>query len=57
MFNFTTVVFDGTSPTFYFTNTSGWNISSSKLWNFTERSNGSFSQSNNSVKKEAYVKV
>jgi len=25
MFNFTTVVFDGTSPTFYFTNTSGWN--------------------------------
>ena len=30
MFNFTTVVFDGTSPTFYFTNTSGWNTSSSK---------------------------
>ena len=29
MFNFTTVVFDGTSPTFYFTNTSGWNTSSS----------------------------
>ena len=28
MFNFTTVVFDGTSPTFYFTNTSGWNTSS-----------------------------
>jgi len=25
MFNFTTVVFDGTSPAFYFTNTSGWN--------------------------------
>ena len=31
MFNFTTVVFDGTSPTFYFTNTSGWNTSSSKI--------------------------
>ena len=30
MFNFTTVVFDGTSPIFYFTNTSGWNTSSSK---------------------------
>ena len=30
MFNFTIVVFDGTSPTFYFTNTSGWNTSSSK---------------------------
>ena len=29
MFNFTIVVFDGTSPTFYFTNTSGWNTSSS----------------------------
>ena len=29
MFNFTTVVFDGTSPTFYFTKTSGWNTSSS----------------------------
>ena len=28
MFNFTIVVFDGTSPTFYFTNTSGWNTSS-----------------------------
>ena len=32
MFNFTTVVFDGTSPTFYFTNTSGWNTSSSNVW-------------------------
>ena len=31
MFNFTTVVFDGTSPTFYFTNTSGWNTSSLKI--------------------------
>ena len=31
MFNFTTVVFDGTSPTFYFTNTSGWNTSSSNI--------------------------
>ena len=31
MFNFTTVVFDGTSPTFYFTNTSGWNTSSSNF--------------------------
>ena len=31
MFNFTTVVFDGTSPTFYFTNTSGWNTSISNL--------------------------
>ena len=31
MFNFTTVVFDGTSPTFYFTNTSGWNSSSSNV--------------------------
>jgi len=31
MFNFTTVVFDGTSPTFYFTNTSGWNTSSFNL--------------------------
>jgi len=30
MFNFTTFVFDGTSPAFYFTNTSGWNTSSSK---------------------------
>jgi len=29
MFNFTTVVFDGTSPAFYFTNTSGWKTSSS----------------------------
>ena len=29
MFNFTTVVSDGTSPAFYFTNTSGWNTSSS----------------------------
>jgi len=29
MFNFTTVVFDGTSTAFYFTNTSGWNTSSS----------------------------
>ena len=29
MFSFTTVVFDGTSPTFYFTNTSGWNTSNS----------------------------
>ena len=29
MFNITTVVFDGTSPAFYFTNTSGWNTSSS----------------------------
>ena len=28
MFNFTTVVFDGTSPAFYFTNTLGWNTSS-----------------------------
>ena len=32
MFDFTIVVFDGTSPTFYFTNTSGWNTSSSKIW-------------------------
>ena len=32
MFNFTTVVFDGTSPTFYFTNTSGWNTSSSNVF-------------------------
>jgi len=31
MFNFTAVVFDGTSPTFYFTNTSGWNTSSSTV--------------------------
>ena len=31
MFNFTTVVFDGTSPTFYFTNTSGWNTSNSAI--------------------------
>ena len=31
MFNFTIVVFDGTSPTFYFTNTSGWNTSSSNI--------------------------
>ena len=31
MFNFTTVVFDGTSPAFYFTDTSGWNTSSSKF--------------------------
>ena len=29
MFNLNTVVFDGTSPAFYFTNTSGWNTSSS----------------------------
>ena len=36
MFNFTTVVFDGTSPTFYFTNTSGWNTSSSDLLCFCE---------------------
>ena len=28
MFNFTTVVFDGPSPAFYFTNTLGWNTSS-----------------------------
>ena len=27
--NTTVIVFDGTSPTFYFTNTSGWNTSSS----------------------------
>ena len=33
MFNFTIVVFDGTSPTFYFTNTSGWNTSRSKVLN------------------------
>ena len=33
MFNFTTVVFDGTSPTFYFTNTSGRNTSSSNTKN------------------------
>ena len=32
MFNFTTVVFDGTSPTFYFTNTSGLNTSSSNIF-------------------------
>ena len=32
MFNFTTVVFDGTSPAFYFTNTSGWNTSSSFIF-------------------------
>ena len=32
MFNFTTVVFDGTSPTFYFTNTLGWNTTSSNLF-------------------------
>ena len=35
MFNFTIVVFDGTSPTFYFTNTSGWNTSSSIIWTLT----------------------
>jgi len=29
MFNITTVVFDGPSHPFYFTNTSGWNTSSS----------------------------
>ena len=28
----TIVVFDGTSPTFYFTNTSGWNTSSSNAF-------------------------
>jgi len=31
MFNFTTVMFEGTSPAFYFTNTSGWNTSSSNV--------------------------
>ena len=31
MFDITTVVFDGTSPPFYFTNTSGWNTSSSNV--------------------------
>jgi len=39
MFNFTTVVFDGTSPTFYFTNTSGWNTSSSKVLTGTAKQN------------------
>ena len=37
MFNFTTVVFDGTSPNLYFTNTSGWNTSSSNVTNNVKR--------------------
>jgi len=37
MCNITTVVFDGPSPPIYFTNTSGWNTSSSRVFGFSTR--------------------
>ena len=52
MFNFTTVVFEGTSSAFYFTNTLGWNTSSS-----IEMTNGIHTHTPEPVYEQEYITV